>query len=204
MVLWFGLLVLLAQARPPVDQPNVAFEADYEVVVSNTADDGVRIESRAFYRLYQDARGRSRLEGSAIHEGKVLFRYALLTDLSKHRTALVDLESGKPMDACEVGSSLAAHSPIVPSAPSSDVTAESEEQSLVDDLGEKEIDGFLARGLRITSGPSITEVWNAVKIDQPPILVWTKGTARESSSRLFNIRLIEPDPRLFAPLDDPD
>jgi hypothetical protein len=38
-------------------------------------------------------------------------------------------------------------------------------------------------------------------IDQPPLLVKRKEPTQEKTERLFNVRLGEPDPRLFAPLD---
>ena len=188
-----------------MDQRNVAFEAEYEVRVTDITEGGVRRESRELFRLYRDARGRSRLEGATVDKGRVVLRYALLTDLRRHRALLLDLATGKPVDPCHApagGAPPAAGLPLVGRPSAVEVGDASEEGSKVNDLGETQIEGLEARGLRVSTPSSTTEVWTARQIDQPPLLVRTMGPTRESTARLFNVRLIEPDPRLFSALDD--
>ena len=77
------------------------------------------------------------------------------------------------------------------------------EAQTVEELGEADVEGLAARGRRITTASCVAEVWTALQIDQPPLLLRMKESARERTERLFNVRLGEPDPRLFAPLDAP-
>lgn len=45
-------------------------------------------------------------------------------------------------------------------------------------------------------------MWNAKAIDQPPLLIRRTEASLEKTERLFNIHLGDPDPALFAPLDE--
>jgi hypothetical protein len=73
------------------------------------------------------------------------------------------------------------------------------------DLGERQIEGLRARGCRLTDDEgTVTEVWTSDVIDQPQLSSRTvRANGQEDTRRLFNIRLGEPHPALFAVLDEP-
>ena len=165
----------------------LGFAADFETSVVSIDSKGVRQESREWFRLYRDASGRTRMEGTS-----GTLRFAFLTDPQTRRAIVIDLETGKPLES---------NQPPKPTAMDC-VGYGSQLETETEDLGEAEIEGLAARGIRITTGVSTVEVWTAAEIDQPPLLVRRKEPLREETQRLFNIRAGDPDSELFAPLDE--
>ena len=214
MLIGMGVLLLLPQVGPSMERRTVAFEADYEKLAVAIDNDGRRTESRELYRLYHDARGRTRMEGSTPAGRGEALRFAFITDLANRRCVVVDLATGNvlkrwpcgPPDGPAVAARRKApdtpHGPVVGSRQKVPDAPPKPEPQTVEDLGEAEIEGLRARGMRTTT-PSfgVSEVWHALAIDQPPLLVKSKGPNRETTERLFNIRIGEPDPALFAPLE---
>ena len=198
LMIGIGVLLLLPQVGQHMEHRHVGFEADYEKVVV-VESNGVREESRELFRLYRDARGRMRMEGSRTAEG-VTLRFAFIGDPQKGRGVVLDLATGKPLNlrpwSPPEGAGGVAGRPAVGGAP--EAGAQTRE-----DLGEAQIEGLAARGWRTTTPSFVSEVWQALAIDQPPLLVKRKEPTRETTERLFNIRIGEPDPQLFAPLDAP-
>jgi hypothetical protein len=205
MLIGIGVLLLLPQVAQRMEHQYLGFAADYEKVVVTIESDGRRTESRELYRLYHDTKGRTRMEGTTPSGQGEMMRFAFLTDRQKRRALVVDLATGKPLDLRggrpPVGSAAAAR-PKPPGTPK--VPDTRPEAQTTEDLGEAEIEGLAAHGWRTTS-PSfgVSEVWQAKLIDQPPLLVKSRRPGEERTERLFNIRIGEPDPQLFAPLDAP-
>lgn len=207
MLIAVGVLVLL----PQVGSNEALCKADYETHVVTIGSDGSRTESRELFRLYQDARGRTRLEGSMLTGEGTTFRFAFLTDLRNRRGVVLDLATGKRLLqeahrpphgglAGSVGQQAAAvETGGRPKARTDDRGG----AQIEEDLGEAQIEGLAARGRRYTTASSVVEAWTALSIDQPSLLVRTKEPSREETKRLFNIRIGDPDPALFAPLDAP-
>jgi hypothetical protein len=204
-----SVLLLLSAVELPMDQRGVGFEADYEKTVATIGRDGARTEARELFRLYRSASGRTRLEGSTQGEGRMV-RFAFLTDPETGRAVVFDLETGQSLAQAQLPSRRGEGPGGIPGPQTPDETVGSPprrkdlgEKQTVEDLGETTIEGLEAHGLRITTPSSTVEVWTARTIDQPPILVTTKESAHERVERLFNVRVGEPDPRLFEPLDGP-
>jgi hypothetical protein len=174
-----------------------AYQADFEKVVVAIGPDGARTESRELFRLYRDSSGRTRMEGSMPIGGEPM-RLAFIADRRGTRRAILDLATGSRLDFPPRSRPPGAPAP----SPKPPRATPQPESPTVEDLGEAEIEGFKARGSRTTSSTfGVSEVWHALLIDQPPILVKSKGPTEERTERLFNIRVGEPDPALFAPLE---
>jgi len=186
--------------RPPVELRTVGFSAEYEIRVVTIGPDGARTESCELFRLYQDTKGRTRLEGSTPAGEGVTLRFAFLTDSQTRKAVVLDLDTGKRLEqghwprlgalAGTTGQppAVGAGVPLTPKT---------------EDLGEAQVEGLTARGVRTTSGSAVVEVWTASTIDQPPLLVRKKEPSREETQRLFNIRTGDPDTALFVALDFP-
>jgi hypothetical protein len=174
-----------------------AFSAEYEIRVATTGGDGVRRESRTIFRLYRDGRGRTRLEGETPAGEGAPLRFAFLTDGPRHHGVVVDLDSGRSLEP-------ARWPPLGflwngegrPGGAAGVLLGQRTE-----DLGLGEIEGLAARGFRTTTAFSVVDVWTALRIDQPPLLVRRQEREREETQRLFNVRIGEPDAALFVELD---
>jgi hypothetical protein len=171
--------------------------ADYEIRVVSIDADGTRTESRDLFRLYRDARGRTRLEGSTSSGRGAPLRFAFLTDSQTRHAVVIDLESGQPLEPT--------HWPLLGALPAVGGSQAAGSGVLLgqrtEDLGFGEIEGLPARGFRTTTASSVVDVWTALRIDQPPLLVRRKEPAKEETQRLFNVRVGDLDPELFAALD---
>jgi len=155
--------------------------ADYE---KRTVDKGGEV--RQACRIYRDARGRTRVEGTLNGVD-----FAMLSDFELGRMALVDPLTGAPIPTV---------SEPIPSPMSRGAVA-APNPPRVEELGERRMEGVVARGMRYILDSETVEVWTALEFDQPPVLVHVTGPGREETERLYNIRLEDPDPTLFAPLD---
>ena len=216
MLLAFALLFLLPRGGPGMEQPQVGtgFKADYERRHVNIESDGTRTERREVFRLYRDGRGRTRLEGSMPSAGGKVLRFAWLMDIHSRRSLVLDLATGTPLATLPPGGipewggngshGTPANTARPPDVGAGQVPASNPTEAYgVEDLGESEIESLAAHGWRTTTPTTVSEVWNARAIDQPPLLVRTRTASLERVERLFNVRLGEPDPGLFAPLDSP-
>jgi hypothetical protein len=170
--------------------------ADYEIRVVSVGADGARTESHELYRLYRDTRGRMRLEGTTASTRGAPLRFAFLTDSQTRHAVVIDLESGQPLEP--------SHWPLLAALPAVGGPQPAASGVLLgqrtEDLGFGEIEGLAARGFRTTTASSVVDVWTALRIDQPPLLVRRKEPSREETQRLFNVRLGELDGALFAAL----
>jgi hypothetical protein len=192
-----------------MEERSVGFEADYEKTFVTIGRDGARTETRELFRLYRNARGRTRLEGSTQAEGGVTLRFAFFTDPQTSGGVVLDLETGQSLGQQPsrpfggFGGTSGEQTPDETGGYQSR-TKDLGEKQTVEDLGETKIEELVAHGLRITTSSYTVEVWTALTIDQPPLLVTTKESTFERVERLFNVRVGEPDPRLFEPLDSPE
>jgi hypothetical protein len=122
---------------------------------------------------------------------------AFLTDVHAHKAVVLDLDTGKRLEPD--------HWPRLGALPSGGGQQQTSQTSLkTEDLGEAQVEGVIARGLRTTTSSSVVEVWRALEIDEPPVLVHTREASREETRRLLNIRIRDPDRALFAALDSPE
>jgi len=184
------------------------FQGDYEEIEIVKRPDGTRNEVKRFSKLFRDSRGRLRQECTITKEnGEELPTVVFLIDFARGQIRLLDLKSGEqvnqatlPTSSSQIQAVLAAAG--APMRPPGHSTAPPEAPKF-EDLGEKQIEGLSARGMRTTTGDTISEIWTAAAIDQPSLLSRTLRPDREETKRLFNIKLDEPDPALFAPLDSP-
>jgi hypothetical protein len=173
------------------------FSADYEIRVVSVGADGSRTESRELFRLYRDTRGRMRLEGSTASGRGAPLRFAFLTDSQARHAVVVDLESGERLEP--------PHWPLLSALPTVGGPQAAASGVLLgqrtEDLGFGEIEGLTARGFRTTTALSVVDVWTALRIDQPPLLVRRKEPSREETQRLLNVRVGELDAELFEALE---
>jgi hypothetical protein len=201
MLIALRWLVLLSQVGQPMEHCGVGFEADYEKVVVTIESDGRRTESHEQQRLYRDSKGRMRMEFTRVGDQGVTLRFAWINDQRNGRSIVLDLATGKPLprrprqppdgQARSPGPTAAA---VPPAA---------QESQTREDLGEAQIEGLAARGWRFTSPSFVSEAWKATLIDEPALLRKSRQPGEEKMERLFNIRLGEPNPSLFAALDAP-
>lgn len=124
------------------------YAADYERVAVTIDGDGSRTEARELFRLYQDAKGRTRMEGSISGQGQTL-RFAWLMDLRRWHGVFIDLDSGNILKKGSWPGPGAAHRQVA--APPATVPTEARinsapEPQTVEDLGEAEVEGLAARG----------------------------------------------------------
>lgn len=202
MIANVSVLLLLSAVGLPMER-GVGFEADYEKTFVTIGRDGARTETRELFRLYRSGTGRTRLEGSTQGEGGTV-RFAFLTDRTG-RGVVLDLATGQSLGQHPSGRGSGGISGVETpeEAGGSPSRRKDLEKQTVEDLGETRMEGLVAHGQRITTSSYTVEVWTALTIDQPPLLVTTKESAHERVERLFNVRVGEPDPRLFEPLDAP-
>jgi hypothetical protein len=204
----FSVLALTGSPGPEMQNasPTPPYEAEFEEVVVRSRPDGSNAETHQRWKLYRDGRGRWRQESSETLESGEQVRFALVTDYKARRFVVLDLATGQVMN--EMTAAGAKAHEALGRLPTSDavaaVPAAQGEAPKVEDLGEKDVEGVRARGRRITSTTGVVEVWSSPVIDQPPLLVQTARPGEQRKQRLFNIRLGEPDPALFAVLDTPE
>ena len=189
-----------------MERCHTGYAADYEKVGVTIGSDGSRTEARELFRLYQDAKGRSRMEGSVSGEGQTL-RFAWLIDLRGWRGVIIDLDTGHtlvkgPWPRHDTPGGQARDPRSGRPSRRSHGSKKPPEAQTVEDLGEAEIEGLAAHGWRTSTASYVVDVWNAKVIDQPPLLIRRQEASREKTERLFNITLGDPDPALFAPLDE--
>jgi len=185
----------------------VPYEADFEEVVVRAQPGRTPAETRQLWKLYRDSRGRWRQETTRVLESGETARYAFLADYRAGRFVLLDVTSGQVMDergAASPGAFRGLESLPTSPAPESNAVAQPDAVSPgIEDLGERDIEGMRAKGRRSTVGNEVTEIWSSLVIDQPPLLVRTTRPGEEVTQRMFNVRLGEPPPGLFAKLDLP-
>src|SRR5258708_40148973 len=69
-----------------------------------------------------------------------------------------------------------------------------------EDLGIRLIEGFQCKGERTSYDDGTVETWRAIDIHLSQILLSRSSTSTdETETRWFNIRMVDPDPALFAP-----
>lgn len=177
--------------------PSVAFEADFEEVRVLRRPDGTPMESRFRWRIYRDRRGRTRFELPAEGSG-------LLVDPGTGRVALLDLASGEAIHhaAPEAARAPVKPPPHVPGAANWPRWPQ-EGPPLVVELEPVVVDGIVGRGRRLTFRDGVVETWQSAELPDPAILTRCRTGTEEYEARLFNIRLGETDPGLFAALDPP-
>ncbi len=185
----------------------VPYEADFEEVVVRAQPGRTPVETRQLWKLYRDSRGRWRQETTRVLESGETVHYAALTDYRAGRFVLLDVTSGQVMDESGAASPRAFRGleslPTFAAPASNAVTPPDAVSTGIEDLGEREIEGMRAKGRRITVGNDVTEIWSSLAIDQPPLLIRTTRPGAEVTQRMFNVRLGEPPPGLFAKLDPP-
>ena len=70
------------------------------------------------------------------------------------------------------------------------------------DLGQKNIEGLSATGHRVRlADGTVSEVWYTPSLPDRPILLTQTGPSGREEFKLTNVRIGEPDPELFRPLD---
>jgi hypothetical protein len=182
----------------------VPYEADYEEVVLTKQPDGKSTEVKRLFRLFRDSRGRWRQECTLTTEtGAQLPTIVFLIDFASGHVRLLDLQTGNLLNESKLPTAAGALQAMMSTRQTASTPrpAPPDQTSRREDLGQKEIDGLPATGRRITTDDAVTEIWSTPVIDQPELFYRSVRSDREETKRLFNIKLREPDPTLFAALD---
>lgn len=118
-------------------------------------------------------------------------------------TLLIDARSGKPLDdASERGLVAEPQVPLVNQPSVNSPPSPQKELAKREDLGVRAIEGFRCRGTRDSFKDRTTETWEPDEVSLGrPVLTRSVTPTDEYEGRLFNIRLGEPDPAVFAPLE---
>jgi hypothetical protein len=163
------------------------FKADYEQVVTKKAPNGPASQQLKTGTICRDSEGRSRNEISQEIAPGVSLRIAVIFDPSS-RTLYVLEEQSKTVTEM--------HMPEVAAAVSPEPGLQARRELRSQDLGEKQIEGLVCQGRRIEQGDSVVEYWYSPELMK---VLFEKRVSdyEESTSRLFNIRRIEPDRELF-------
>jgi len=202
-----AVLVVLVALPNGERMQSVPFEADFEEVLVIRHPGGTRTEDRQLSRLFRDSQGRLRQEYIlAGPNGELVAAAATLTDFSTGRFRVIDLKAGGLLGQLRLPRNAAELTEVASStrmALTASSTSPSGQRAKEEDLGERDIEGLRARGSRTKEANTVTEVWTALRIDQPNLLLRITSPDREQVKRLFNIRFQEPDPALFAPLESP-
>jgi len=186
-------------------QPHFAtglpFSAQREEVEVAHASDGSRVERRREGALYRDRHGRTRSEFEVPRLTGGVARVALLVDPAASRMRAVDADSGELLTGNDDQTDGAGDAPerpaIEPRRPGKG-TPRSE------DLGWRQIEGLACHGSRIRFEDGELEIWEARELGpDPPVLRRSVVDGHEYRERVFNIRLGDPDQRLFDALTGP-
>ena len=190
------LMVNMVLAPGPPPAAIVAFSAkNSEVVVERHPERGeIRRERQEI--IYRDSRGRMRYE--FVEEdpaGPV--RIGFLYERGSMRTVVIDLETGQEMRTAGGGVPRLPSTGRLTGGPPEVVTSARREA-----LGERTIEGLHCRGSRWHApNGDVTESWTADALPDVPIISLATTRAGYSEYRLSDIRIGEPPPELFAPLD---
>jgi hypothetical protein len=203
-VLWMAVLLLLGgfgELAMPADQ-FVPFTADYdELKVFRNPDGGMEVAQHDRGRVCRDGRGRMRYDFKDDDVGTTV---AVLIDPSSDRVVALDAASGERLDANS--DRIAEHfaPQLLRRRATEDPSQGSDQFRPIEsmNLGERVIEGLATQGnrTRLANG-SVTEVWHAPSLPDFPVIASASGPSGREESKLHNIRIGEPDPELFKPLD---
>jgi hypothetical protein len=175
----------------PRQQASTPFGADFlEIRAVKAASGGVR-ETRRSGKMYRDRFGRLRQDVTVELGPNERTTVAVLIDPIGPVVKLLRGEPGRVADAIGPLEDLAKAIP----APTSSAAIQQPFESK--DLGKKSIEGILCGGHSVQRGDKVIETWTCAEMAGQPILVKSTSPTAEYSLRLFNIRLEDPDPKLF-------
>ena len=176
-----------AESVPP-------FTADYDEVKVARRSDGAEETQRQDGRIYRDGRGRMRTE-FVDDDGSTV---AMLWDPLTGKGMAIDVSTGDRLDV------EAEHTPSPRGRRPLRQPGDSERYRPVEtsSLGQKDIEGLSATGHRVRlADGTVSETWHTSSLPDRPILSLQTGPSGREEFKLTNVRIGEPDPELFRPLD---
>ena len=197
---WF--LVEVGMERYDPEPLYAPFEAEREEVRITKDPDGTRRQFTSRSKVYRDGAGRGRTEHRVPTERGGSQHLAFIVDPRTHDAVLVDVDSGEIVGELPRGSG----TPVPPSPPSPGPANRppppGKGRPVVENLGTKVVEGLLCRGRRFVFEDGTIEMWDTSELGPPfPVFERLVTATDEYESHLLEIRLGEPDPALFRPLD---
>ena len=174
------------------------FSADYEERLILKSADGESVAWRNARKVYRDGKGRKRDEFQLIVP-QGLKDISVLIQATPPKVVVIDLATGRVLPREELSeqapqasgrSQLIGHRQPEQGNPKRSM------------LGARTIEGVECQGQSLAYEDGVREFWWPLSLDLgQPILDRSLTQTEAFERRFFNIRIGEPDPALFAPLD---
>lgn len=188
----------------------VGYSADLISEITRTLADGTQITHTGFIKMFRDSEGRMRsetydTEGGSSQDAGALPRFISITD----PVADVDYMLN-PQNHTGRRVSMTPHVPAPAQKPPSPASSSAERSTATtEDLGQREIEGVIAHGFRITRTIPVgakgndqpivitEEQWNSHELHQMVLVTADNPLGGRTVQRLTNIVREEPSPDLF-------